>query len=123
MECEGVLVRSDWGSLACETGIRRENWAQCGWEVTLGEKAEISLEWEVLVKEEGHVEAALTVEGALVSEKKDGGMGGSVVLERRLGPRRWRSGCEEPGWEVAVGVKWLRGREFGGCEHGESVAY
>ena len=49
-------------------------------------------------------------------------MGWSVVLERRLGLRRWRSGCEEPGWEVAVGVKWLRGRESGGCEHGASVA-
>lgn len=45
MECEGVLDRTDWGSLDCETGVRRENWAQCGWEVTLGEKAEISLEW------------------------------------------------------------------------------
>lgn len=45
MECEGVLDRTDWGSLDCETGVRRENWAQFGWEVTLGEKAEISLEW------------------------------------------------------------------------------
>ena len=74
MECEGVLVRTDWGSLDCEAGVRRENWAQCGWEVTLGEKAEISLEWEVFVKDEGHVEAALTV-----------GAHGSVERRRRNG--------------------------------------
>lgn len=35
----------------------------------------------MFVKDEGHVEAALTVGGALVSGKKDGEMGWSVVLE------------------------------------------
>jgi len=79
VECEGILIRRDWGSLDCETGVSGENWAQCGWEVTLGEKVENSLEWEVFVKDEGHIEAALTAGCALVSGKKDEDMGWLVV--------------------------------------------